>query len=517
MDWARSVASTRLLDAGGLLLLIGLSLLLRSNRLAVSFWIDEGLSVGIAGHPLLDIPGLLAQDGSPPLYYMVLHGWMDLVDDRVVDVHWLSVLFALACIPVAWWTGVSVFDRLTGWLFALLVALCPFLTTYAQEARMYSLVALLGIASMGFFLNAYLRGRRGFRIPFGLALAALIYTHNWGLFLGVAMALAVGVIWSALPAGDPGRRRLLIDALVGFGIAALLYLPWLPTLLEQLRHTGAPWADKPGLHALVHAPDLVLGGFAGTVTLLLAAGAGVVAAWRSDRFDRRVTIPCLLVLAVVPVAIPWLTSQASPAWATRYLAIAVGPLLLLGAVGLRRAGRLGVAGVTLLVLMWIGFSGPAWKTNVAEVSGALSPQLRAGDVVVATQPEMVPVLSYYLHDNIDPHELTVVTPLGVDHDLGITDWRDGVQRLDDTTADQALLPAIERLPVGGHLLLVRPVIASEARWKAPWTSRVRDRSIEYEGILRGDPRLRLVAIVPTDVQSPGPNPAQGLLFRKVRN
>lgn len=516
-DWARSVASTRLLDAGALLLLIGLSLLLRTNRLEVSFWLDEGLSVGIASHPLLDIPGILVQDGSPPLYYMLLHLWTDLIDDRVVDIHWFSVMFAVACVPVAWWTGVSVFDRRTGWVFAVLVALCPFLTTYAQEARMYALVALLGIAAMGFFLNAYLRGRRGFRIPFGLALALLVYTHNWGLFLGLAFAISVAIMWTALPNGDPGRARLLKDALVGFGIAAVLYLPWLPTLLKQLQHTGAPWSDRPSFHTLVHAPDLVLGGFEGTVVLLLAAGAGIAAAWKADRFDRRVVIPILLVLTVVPVLVPWLASQVSPAWATRYLAIAVGPLLLLGAVGLRRAGRLGLAGGVLLFVVWIGFSAPSWKTNVAEVSGTLSPQLERGDLVVVTQPEMVPVLSYYIRDNIDPHELTFATPLGVTPDLGITDWRDGVERFDKASATTELIPLLDKLPVGARILLIEPIFATESRWKAPWTSRVLDRSIEYEGIMRGDPRLELDAIVPQDVQSPGPNPAQGLLFRKVRN
>ena len=97
------------------------------------------------------------------------------------------------------------------------VALCPFLTDYAQEARMYSLVALLGIATLGFFLNAYLRGRRGFRIPFGIALALLIYTHNWGLFLGVSMAVCIAIMWTALPAGGPERSRLLKDALLGKG------------------------------------------------------------------------------------------------------------------------------------------------------------------------------------------------------------------------------------------------------------------------------------------------------------
>src|SRR5205814_1288112 len=53
--------------------LTAVSLFLRTRILNAGFWIDEGLSVGIAHHHLWSIPHLLRQDGSPPLYYMLLH------------------------------------------------------------------------------------------------------------------------------------------------------------------------------------------------------------------------------------------------------------------------------------------------------------------------------------------------------------------------------------------------------------------------------------------------------------
>ena len=39
-------------------------------------WLDEALSVNIAKLPLGQMPGALVQDGSPPLYYLLLHFWM---------------------------------------------------------------------------------------------------------------------------------------------------------------------------------------------------------------------------------------------------------------------------------------------------------------------------------------------------------------------------------------------------------------------------------------------------------
>ena len=39
-------------------------------------WLDEALSVNIARLPVGDIPAALRLDGHPPLYYVLLHGWM---------------------------------------------------------------------------------------------------------------------------------------------------------------------------------------------------------------------------------------------------------------------------------------------------------------------------------------------------------------------------------------------------------------------------------------------------------
>ena len=72
----RSLTRTRLLTPLGLAALMLLALALRTTEMGIGFWIDEGLSVGIADRPLSDIPGILRLDGSPPFYYVLLHVWM---------------------------------------------------------------------------------------------------------------------------------------------------------------------------------------------------------------------------------------------------------------------------------------------------------------------------------------------------------------------------------------------------------------------------------------------------------
>ena len=109
---------------GGLLLL---SLILRTRVLGVGFWIDEGLSVGIADRPLGDIPDALRLDGSPPLYYLILHGWMQLAGTTEEAVRSLSLVFALLTVPVGWWAAGSLFGTRAGWMAAVLFATNPFL------------------------------------------------------------------------------------------------------------------------------------------------------------------------------------------------------------------------------------------------------------------------------------------------------------------------------------------------------------------------------------------------------
>src|ERR1700761_3708563 len=122
------------------LALTAISFVLRIQQLHFHFWVDEGISVGISSHPLSQLPHLLREDGSPPLYYALLHVWMQAFGHGEVATHWLSEIFALIAVPVAYWGGASLFGRRAGAYAAVLAAGVPFLTSYAQETRMDSLL-----------------------------------------------------------------------------------------------------------------------------------------------------------------------------------------------------------------------------------------------------------------------------------------------------------------------------------------------------------------------------------------
>jgi hypothetical protein len=504
------VRRAQLGTAAGVLALAALSAFLRTRNLDVGYWIDEGLSVGIADRPLTEIPGALRLDGSPPLYYVLLHLWLGVAGRGEEATHALSLLFATACVPVAFVYARAIFaSPRAGWIAAVLAAFNPFLTHYAQETRMYALVILLGTVACGAFALALLQGRRGQVPVLAVALAALLYTHNWALFF----CTAVGVAWLLLLAVTPRgpRRELLRNGMFAFGGALVLYAPWVPTTLFQAAHTGAPWALAPPLNALTGSLAQLTGP-EGEIALLLGAGFGV-AAWRRAH-DRNAAgharvVLVLAAVAAATVALAWTASQVEPAWAVRYLAIAVPPVVLAAAGGLAGARGLGLAALVVVVWVWIPDDGREDKSNVRDVAAALAPSVSLGDLVVSTQPEQVPVLHHYLPDG-----LRYATLDGELSELDVTDWRDGVERLGATSARADLAPLVDRLEVGRRLVLVEPTIYDLARWSAPWTRLVRIRSTEWRQYLQGDPRLVAVAVQPVSPLPRRPNAVNATVYVK---
>lgn len=442
--------------AGLLMVLMAASLGLRLADFNSWLWMDEGISVGIASHPLSEIPGLLRQDGSPPLYYLVLHGWMALFGTSETATHALSLVLSLAAIPVALWAGWTLFGRRAGWTFAALVAFSPYLSYFATETRMYALVVLLALLATASFLHAFAFGRRRHLWLFATSLVLVLYSHNWGLWLAGGAVLAL--LPCALAASD--RRRMWRDAAVTFGAVGVAYLPWIPTLAFQAAHTGAPWSPRPLPREAVSVVADLLGDphERVLVALLFVSGPLLWSLLRSSGVMRP-AVAAAGVLATVPVGFGWVAAQISPAWVPRYLAVCAPAILLLAAVGLSLAGARGLVALALILAFWVQplarvsglrpASGPGEKATVQPLARAVTRHLQPGDLVIAMQMEEVPVLAYYL-----PEGLRFATAMGPVADPRIADWRDALARMQSTTVASALEPELDRSAVGADVLLV---------------------------------------------------------------
>ena len=511
---ARDRLGSPLAAGVGIAGLLAVSLALRLEGLGGWLWMDEGISVGIASHSPLRIPGLLVQDGSPPLYYLILHGWMAVVGRSEAQTHALSLVLALTTVPLGFWAGWSLFGARVGWIVAVLAATSPFLSFFASETRMYSLVVVLALVATAAHLHVFAFGRGRYLPLFVAALVLLLYTHNWGLYLGVAAAVAViPCVYAA-----PDRRVVLRRAAVGFGAVAVLFLPWVPTLLSQARHTGAPWSPTPGVREAVSGLAQVLGDESERVlvALVLTAGLALVALVRRPREPQAAAAMALALFVGVSLAAGWAGAQVKPAWSPRYLAVLLPALLLLAGLGLARSGVAGLVALAIVLVVWIepvgritGDRKPLRVDNKAvdrQLAALVGPRLRPGDLVVAAQMEEVPVLRYYFGP-----DLRFANAAGVVADPWVVDWRDAEARM-AAARPVSVLPAVDALPVGGHVFLVCPSDPDYSDLR--WFRTMNQRCAELRAAFSEAPTLRAVVVPGLDGYGEGGERFLGL-FEKV--
>jgi 4-amino-4-deoxy-L-arabinose transferase-like glycosyltransferase len=362
-------------------------------------WLDEAQTVYIASRSVPDLFTALRHDGSPPLYYLVLHAWMAVFGTSNFSARALSGVFSVASLPLMAMTARRF--GLTGrssWLAVLLLATCPFAVRYATEARMYSLLVLLVLLALLAFERVWSVGGTWSVVGASLVTGALVLTHYWSMFLvATAFVAAAFFAWRGVRAA----RRLLLPMVIG----CLFFLPWLPSFAYQSAHTAAPWGGPPG----IDTPFLSPGGWTGSgftapllaaayYALLVLAVAGTAAATGGITIGRplRRTPLVLLGLGVGTLLLGTVASEVvSSAYSSRYSAVGLAPLLLVVAIGigaLPPRGRI----ATVAVVCFLGVYSSALipdqlRSQSAEVASALAAAGRQ-DLVVFCPDQLGPAV-----------------------------------------------------------------------------------------------------------------------------
>jgi uncharacterized membrane protein len=206
-----STRRTTLLLVGAITLV---GLVLRFTLIgAKSLWLDEAFSFWTAN---LD-PGriwrtTLQIDTHPPLYYALLHFWIDPSSGEIA-LRSLSALLSAATVPILYLVGREVGGRGLGLLVAGLQAVSPLHVWYAQQGRMYAMLTFCAAVAL-LCVVRLLVGGRGVRATlltwagFVLATAATMLVHNTGVLLPATFVVFVAVValGRALVPVAPGVR-----------------------------------------------------------------------------------------------------------------------------------------------------------------------------------------------------------------------------------------------------------------------------------------------------------------------
>lgn len=421
-----------------------------------ALWLDEAQSVSIAAEPLRHLPDALRHDGAPPLWYALLHFWLQAFGDSPWSVRMMASLPAVAALPLVFALTRRLAGREAAQYALVLLAASPFAIRYAVEARMYSLVLLLSLLGASALLAVHRRPGWPPVAALAAVSAALLYTHYYALWLVAIVALTE--LWRVVRRRDPASRR----AVIGLAAGGIAFVPWLPVLLWQVGHTGAPWQPPPSLNAFLDTvfewaggadPAARLAGLAMLALVVLAvfgrsAVRGVVISRPAARVPLR-----LLAVVTGTIALAVFTAMASGnAYTPRYTSVVAGLFVMLVAMGVvvLPTRRIRVVVVTLLAVLgsYVGVTKVlATRTQAPQVAAAINEVAKPGDIVAYCPDQLGPSISRL----VDTPARQVVFP-----DFAAPqriDWVDYTQRMD---AGQALTFAqtLERQAPHGTIWVV---------------------------------------------------------------
>ncbi|MEQ8675870.1 MAG: glycosyltransferase family 39 protein [Aggregatilineales bacterium] len=224
---------------------------------AQSLWHDEGNSYVQATRSLSAIADNAARDIHPPGYYWLLSLWRQLTGDSEFALRALSAFASVLSIAFTYALGKRLIGVWAGLAAGLFVALNTFSIYYAQEARMYALLAMWASASMWVFAELILNTHRNnpsrrhyltYALLLAIINAAGLYTQYAFPFVMVAQGILFLLwLWSLFSNGRAsdnegdlaGRPYKSMLQLLGWYVAAnvltiVLYSPWMGTAWEQL-------------------------------------------------------------------------------------------------------------------------------------------------------------------------------------------------------------------------------------------------------------------------------------------
>jgi uncharacterized membrane protein len=417
-------ATVRLRRRMSLVVVFVTALALRGYRLgAQSLWVDEIYAVAVRGSaPVGEL--LTAIDPHPPLYYLLLHGWMSVFGKSAVAARSLSVLFGMVGVLALYLLGRRLYDDRVGLLAAGLLAVSPMHVQYSRETRMYALLVALVVVATWLYVRLLDDDRWILEAGYLLAALAALYTHLFATFVLAAHGGHALWVWYREGTARSGAA-VGLQLLAGLG-----FLPWIAVLARESVARGTTtglvdWIAEPTPRIL----SKTMQAFAGRpvtypyalddpttrASSTVAVTVVLVLAWafafhddrqrRWPRAQRRRDRGLLVGLLVVPIAGPYLLSVfVEPVYVIRYTLPALPAFVLIAAAGVavldHRPLRYGL--VAVLVVTALVSVGAYHDAKTAEewrpATEYVSDRVEATDAVVATPDWTTTAAGYYLEN-----------------------------------------------------------------------------------------------------------------------
>jgi len=203
------------------------------------FWGDEALSTDIVTYfPNVKqlIIYLRLVEVHPPLYYIMLHYWINLFGSSEFSTRIPSYVAGLIVILFTYRLGIILFSKKRVALLAtLIVAVLPIQIEFSHVARPYIFVALSGVVA-SYALWRYLESSKlKYALSYIVALAVGLYFHYSALFVAIALASYWFIIvFSTHRRDNTSVGRQIFNWFIIHAAIFVAFYPWLDTVLYKL-------------------------------------------------------------------------------------------------------------------------------------------------------------------------------------------------------------------------------------------------------------------------------------------
>lgn len=331
---------------------------------AEDIWYDEVFSLAFMRESIGDIIRLTARDVHPPFYYIYLKIMVAVIScipgvNAIAAAKLASVVPAIALIIICATYIRKSFGELLMGLSALLIITMPQIGNYYVEIRMYSL-ALLMITSAGLIALSIVRnGDTKLKwISFFILGLLTAYTQYYACIgiAGVYLTLFIMILIDDKSLIKSRMIRLSTCALV----LAVLYIPWLPTLLRQANTINGNYWIQPltlrsiaGCIKFITLPVAPYGRIcfvsAGCVFLCIAFLLMINVFLKRDRELVMILLTGLVPLGIIIISGFVLSIIGTPIFVYRYMVPALGLMWIMVAYLLDRACEIRIASLMLII------------------------------------------------------------------------------------------------------------------------------------------------------------------------
>lgn len=356
-DAGRESLRARFIHYVFLLLLMGLVAGLGFYSIAEkSLWLDEAFSVALARLDWSEMWRVITvREANMGLYYVLLHYWVKLGTGEFM-VRSLSAITAIVSIAPVYGIGTRMFGANTGIIASLLLALNAFFIQHAQEARGYALVFLLTATSSYLLLRAIDKSSVKNWGAYAVIGALSVYAHFFA-----AWVIAANFLSGFTLRGSAQKKNLILSNLAIAILASPLLVPILTPDSHDL-HLG--WLAKPSLWTLARFfnPFTGYGGHILVIVYAVVCGYALSSGWLQTQGIHGRLISWeyrfLCTWLFLPVFGSFLFSiLVKPIFHPRFLLIALPPLVLIAADGLRKLRPEWLKLTTALLLLLLSSRG----------------------------------------------------------------------------------------------------------------------------------------------------------------